>query len=358
MISPEKRYSQQKYLLALIGIIFNLVFLITVQGLGISYGIQEFARSWSANRILQISLYIFILGAVYYLLDLPLNFYGSFILEHKFNLSRQKISDWMKDQAKTLVLGYLIALILVQTLYFLISRFPSSWWLITALAWILFSLVFSKIFPVVIIPLFFKYSPVKNEEVRSRVINLAKKFNIKLLDVFEIDLSKKTLKANAAFVGFGKQRRVILADTLQEKYSPDEIEAILAHEFAHFKFRHIWKLLGINAVSTLIMFYLIFRIIGPAPTSEIQFLPVFLIFMTVFGIVTAPLMNFISRCFEKETDLKALEVTGNAGALESMFKKLAEQNLSDKRPHPLIKFFFFDHPPIDERIGYIRNKTK
>ena len=193
-------------------------------------------------------------------------------------------------------------------------------------------------------------------------MNLANKMKVKILDVFEIDFSKKTLKANAAFVGIGKTKRVILADTLKDKYSDDEIEVILAHEFAHYKLKHLLKLIFINSLATILAFYFIFKtsdnvlgLFGLSSLSDIAALPVIIMYLVVFGIVMQPFQNYISRYLEKNADKMALSVTGLREAFVSMMEKLSNQNLADRNPHPIIKFFFFDHPPVDERINMAKS---
>jgi STE24 endopeptidase len=189
-------------------------------------------------------------------------------------------------------------------------------------------------------------------------MSLAKKMQVKILDCFEINFSKKTLKANAAFVGWGATKRVLLADTLKGKYTPDEIEVILAHEFAHYKQRHLLKLIFVNSAAISISFYLIFRtrevslsLFGLSSLSDIASLPVILIYFVLLGIIMQPFENYISRRLEKNADKLALKVTGLKEAFISTMDKLAAQNLADRNPRPIIKFFFFDHPSIDERIA-------
>ncbi|MDP2831125.1 MAG: M48 family metalloprotease, partial [Candidatus Omnitrophota bacterium] len=180
---------------------------------------------------------------------------------------------------------------------------------------------------------------------------------IKLLDVLEIDFSKKTLKANAAFTGMGKTKRVLLADTLKDKYTLDEVEVILAHEFAHYRLKHMLKLIAVNSLLTLGLFYLIFKtsvyalgVFKLDSLVQLSSLPLIFLYFILFGIIMAPLEALVSRLFEKEADNLALKVTGSKEAFISLMEKLASQNLADRNPHPLIKFFFFTHPPIDERI--------
>jgi len=214
----------------------------------------------------------------------------------------------------------------------------------------------------VIIPLFFKYKKLSDDTLRERILRLADKMKVRILDVFEIDFSKKTQKANAAFVGFGRTKRVILADTLRDKYSPDEIEVILAHEFAHYRLKHLLKLILVNSLATLLTFYFIFKtsnyflaLFGLSSLLDIAALPVIFLYWIVFGIVMQPLNNYISRRLERNADALALEATGLKGAFISTMNKLSEQNLADRKPYPLIKFFFFDHPPIDERIAMAKS---
>jgi STE24 endopeptidase len=344
ILSKAKNYSSRKYTIAIIDIVYLLILLILFQALG-------FSRVLAANvsRILKpyliIPAYLLVITVIYYLLEFPLNFYRSFILEKKFCLSNQKIQDWLKDQLKAGVISYLIALILIAAFYYILKRYNHTWWLVISLFWIFFSLILAKLVPIIIIPLFFKYKKLSDDTLRARIIN------------FEIDFSKKTLKANAAFVGWGATKRVILADTLKDKYSYDEIEVILAHEFAHYSLKHLFKLIFVNSLVIIVSFYIIFKtsnytinLFGLSSLSDIAALPIILIYFVIFGILMQPFENYISRRLEKNADLMALKVTGLKEAFISMMEKLSLQNLSDRNPHPLIKFFFFDHPPVNERI--------
>jgi STE24 endopeptidase len=268
------------------------------------------------------------------------------------------VGEWFKDQLKAAALSYTILLIVFLVFYYVIKNFIHSWWLVISVFWVFFNIVLTKLFPILVIPIFFKYKKLTDESLRLKILKLAGKMKVRVLDCFEIDFSKKTLKANAALVGMGRSRRVILADTLKDKYTPDEIEVILAHEFAHHRLRHIWKLLAMNSLATLIYFYLIYissdfllRFFGLGSLWDIASLPVVLLCFILLSLVTQPLSNYISRRFEINADKMALSVTGFKKAFVSTMDKLAEQNLADRSPHPLIKFLFFDHPPIDERIA-------
>ena len=356
MQDKAKSYSNIKYGLSIVGTAYTLILLFLFLGFKLSSSLSLWLTD-HLSSFLVFPAYLILFSFGYYLLELPLNFYHSYILEHKFSLSTQSLKDWLKDQFKAGIISCIIGFILIASFYFILRNFPNKWWLIVSAFWIFFSVILAKVMPVIIIPMFFKYKRLSDDSLRERIMRLAEKMKVKLLDCFEIDFSKKTLKGNAAFVGIGNTRRVILADTLRDKYTYDEIEVILAHEFAHYQLKHLLKLIVVNSLATLAIFFLIFKtsgdvlnLFGFSSLNDIAAFPVLLIYFTLFGIITQPLEAFISRSFERSADSLALEATGFKDAFISMMNKLAEQNLADRSPHPVIKFFFFDHPPIDERI--------
>lgn len=361
--NKAKEYSSAKYTLSIVGVIYTLLLLFLFLKSGLSNGLSL----WLVKHIsgfLVLPAYLILVSIGYYLLDFPFNFYHSYILEHKFSLSTQSFKNWLNDQLKTGVISYIIGLILITAFYLALHNFPNRWWLIISAFWIFFSIILAKIMPVVILPLFFKYKRLVDDSLRERIMRLAEKMKVKLIDCFEIDFSKKTLKANAAFVGIGKTRRVLLADTLRDKYSHDEIEVILAHEFAHYQLKHLLKMIMVNVFATLIIFYAIAKTnnfvlyyFNLSALSDTASLPVVFIYFMLFGVIMQPLEAFISRSFERSADSLALETTGLKDAFISTMNKLSDQNLADRNPHPIIKFFFFDHPPIDERINMAKSSS-
>jgi STE24 endopeptidase len=351
--SPDKagKYSAIKYTLVITETVYLILLLFIFQATG-------WSKILARNLGLGLAFYVLIIFLAYYILNFPLNFYHSFILEHQFSLSRQNAQEWFKDQLKSGIISYILSLIVLEVFYFSLRYQPQNWWWIISLFWIFFSFILARLAPVLLIPLFFKYQKISDERLRQRIISLAEKMKVKILDVFQIDFSKKTTKANAALVGWGKTRRVILADTLGEKYSPEEIEVILAHEFSHYKLKHLIKLVLIGALTTILCFYLIFKtsayvlnFFGLSSLSDIASLPLLFLYFVLFGILMQPWENFLSRRFERNADSLAIKSTGLKEAFISTMNKLANQNLADRNPCPIIKLFFFDHPPIDERIN-------
>jgi len=356
MASLAKSYAHQKYAFSIIDTVFSIALLLIFLGSGLSLFLEDFLKSFGLSNYLSIAAYLLIISFFYYLLNLPLNYYTSFTLEHKFNLTKQTPKAWMTDQLKSSILAYILSLILILSFYWILGRF-NQWWLVISIFWIVFSVVLAKLTPILIIPLFFKYKKLEDEVLRQRIFDLASKMQIKLMEVSEIDFSKKTLKANAAFTGMGKTKRVLLADTLKDKYTLDEVEAILAHEFAHYRLKHILKLIALNSLITLGLFYLIFKtsvytlgVFRLDSLRQLSSLPLVFLYFIFFGLIIQPLEAYFSRRFEKEADALALKVTQNKSAFISLMEKLAAQNLADRNPHPIIKFFFFTHPSIDERI--------
>lgn len=361
-VSPgARRYATLKYAFSIADTAYLALLLLLFLGLGFSKMLSQNLARMVTIEYLVLPAYLLAVSAGYYLLNFPLHFLQAFRLEHAFGLSSQTLKDWLLDEFKAGVISYLIFLILASAFYYILKHFLNSWWLVASLFWIFFSVVMAKLVPIVIVPLFFKYKKISDETLRQRIIKLAEKMKIKVIDVFEIDFSKKTVKANAAYLGWAKTKRVILADTLKDKYTHDEIEVVLAHEFAHYKMKHIFRLISVNSLATLIVFFAIFktsdsalRIFGLASLWDIAALPLIVLYFLIINIAIQPMACYFSRRMERAADAMALEVTGLNKAFVSMMDKLSSQNLADRNPHPLIKFFFFDHPPIDERIAFAR----
>ncbi|MGE5307592.1 MAG: M48 family metallopeptidase [Deltaproteobacteria bacterium] len=358
MTDRAKSYSRISYSLSLAETACLLFLLVLFTRSGLSSALAcpikaAFGPGWA------LPVYLAAVYLLYSLVMFPLVFYHSFLLEHAFSLSTQNVGSWFSDQLKGGVLAYLVSLLLLSAFFWTIWRFPGSWWIVISAIWIAVNLLIAGLAPVVILPLFFKYRKLSDERLREKILVLAGKMGVKVLDVYEIDMSKKTVKANAGLIGWGASRRVIVGDTLREKYSQEEIEIILAHEFAHHKLRHLPKLIAFNAASAAVCFCLVYatnpfflRLLGLRSLDDIAAVPLVFLYLVLFGLVTQPLSNLMSRKMERNADMMALKVTGMKASFVSAMEKLAEQNLADRDPPPLIKAFFYDHPPISERISY------
>ncbi|MBN1354563.1 MAG: M48 family metallopeptidase [Candidatus Omnitrophica bacterium] len=356
-----KEYNKIRLRLKLANLSFIFAFLILFQ-IFLSGPLAALSFSTAPNFYVSLAAYTVIFSFIHYVLSFPLHFYSGFALEHRFNLSNQNIFDWVKDEIKGGALTLAIFLIFVQALYILLRNSGSIWWVWMAGFWFAVTVILAKITPLVIIPLFFKYSPV-DRNLKDKVLGLSAKCGItNVLDVFEINFSKKTNKINAALTGLGKSRRVILADNLIKDFTEEEVSGVLAHEFAHHRLKHIWKSIVFGAASTLTSFYALYlvsrRLVAFFKADsiyDIRILPAFLLIIFLAGFLIMPLQNGFSRRMEKEADRFALKVTQNKNAFVSLMEKLAAKNLSDPNPPTLVKFWFYDHPPVSERINFAKN---
>jgi len=353
----SKKYSAVKTRIFSLGLVFTIIALAVFQ-LFLSRPVAMMALGVHPN--FYIACFIFA-GAFFlfmYVAGFPLHFVSSFFVERHFGLSRQTFAAWLVDEAKSTVLSFGLSIICIQVFYLVLRNFPAAWWMILAVAWIFFSIVLARFLPVLLIPIFFKYLPIEDDMLKAKIIALAEKAGIRLMDVCRIDLSRKTAKANAALVGLGKTRKVILADTLTDGFTPSEIMVVIAHEFGHFKHKHMHKLLAFSGGMTMIGFFVLSLIAGRIVAftgafgiSDLYLFPVLVFLLFASGIILLPVQNLFSRILERQADRYALDLTGAPEEFILVMEKLAEMNLADTEPSKMKKVFLYDHPPISERIG-------
>jgi STE24 endopeptidase len=285
--------------------------------------------------------------------------YAGFILEHKYGLSRQTLLRWLRRDLGKNLLVLAFGLLLVEGLFWLIWGTGSYWWLAAAGASFVVSVVLGQLVPVLILPLFYKIERLNDAELATRFRRLAAGTSLSIEGVYRIKLSAETVKANAMLAGLGRTRRVILGDTLLDCFAPEEIEVVLAHEIGHHVFHHIPKLIASGLLLSLAGFWLCDRVLvwwlGGAGFAydqvPVHALPLLVLVVTVFSLVTGPLSNALSRHFERQCDAYALQRTGLRDAYVSAFTKLARLNKADPQPHPLETILFHDHPPIADRLA-------
>ena len=363
-LSRAKQYRRQKDLLAIIQIPLSAVFLIFILLSGLSALLKDTVASWSDDFYLQVSLYLAILAVIYYLLFAALEFYDSFLLEHKFLLSNQTVIGWLKKNVKMGLVSLMMLWILGKVLYFFLRHFQDWWWLPTTAAWLLFTIVLGKITPTLIIPAFYKCSPLANSGLKERLLKLSKNCGAAAKDVFEIQLSKETKKANALVAGLGKGRRILLADTLLKSFSDDQIEAVFAHELGHIRLLHTWKIIGFGTAVSLAGFYVTHLLLEKSITPlgfehiyDIAAFPVLSLILMVMGLMLMPVQNWYSRHLEKQADMFTIRHIQNRDSYISAITKLGEQNLSDPSPGKFVELFLYTHPPIAKRLRYIGEKN-
>jgi Zn-dependent protease with chaperone function len=353
----RRRLSVFDFLLGL-GFLLVLLFAVTPRGARWSEVLRDWA--WQGARqhyVLAVFLYLAMLLLIGKLLGFPLDFYG-FRLEHRYNLSNQKLRSWLWDEVKGWLVGLVLGGIVAELVYWTIRAAPQRWWLIAWAVFIGLTVFFAQIAPVVLFPLFYKFQPLENEELCERLVQLSRRAGTRVRGVYEWKLSEKSKKANAALTGLGRTRRIILADTLLENYSPDEIESILAHELGHHVHRHIVKGILIQVVITFFGFWASAAILRYAVEQRQMFdtlsdfanLPLLALVSTLMSLLLMPALNAYSRYNERQADRYAFQSIPDVAPFISSMEKLAQQNLAERRPSRLVEWLFHSHPAIWRRI--------
>ncbi len=357
--SPESRsYNRIKRWLGIADFGLGLLLLVLLLATGWSGTLRGLAyRGASTNYSFAVFLYVLMLIIVSKVLGFPLDYYG-FRLEHRYHLSNQRLRSWLWDEFKGLLVGLVLATIVVELLYLLI-RHVQNWWLA---AWAVFLGLFvllAQLAPVVLFPIFYKFEPMENEELRKRLVLLSERAGTRVRGVYKWKLSEKSKKANAALTGLGATRRIILADTLLDQYSNDEIEAVLAHELGHHVHRHIFKSILVQAGITLLGFWLANEVLRYAVEHSNMFvgmfdfanLPLLVLVATVLSFLLMPALNAYSRFNERQADRYCFQSVASVEPFISSMNKLAEQNLAEKTPSRWVEWFFHSHPAIAKRVA-------
>ncbi len=308
----------------------------------------------------QVLVYFLILVLGYELLTAPLSYYSGFILPHRYGLSTMKLSGWLGDLFKGLVLGLVLEGLAIELVYALLAFQPDSWWLWVAIVMLFFSVIMANLAPVLILPLFYKFSPLPEGDLTKRLLALADRAHTRVRGVFTMQMSSKTTAANAALMGLGNTRRIVIGDTMLDRYTPDEIEVVLAHELGHHVHRDLWKLIISQSALTLVGLYVVNLILHWAVNTQHYYpgladastIPLLLALIGAYGLIIMPIGNSYSRRIEYQADEYALQSTSMVEAFKGAMKRLANQNLSDVEPSPLIEFLFHDHPSVGKRLKH------
>ena len=355
--ASARQYARIRYRLFFSDLVVSWLFLGLAQGSGASVAV---ARWWSqrfSHQEMIILGYLLAYGSLSYLVSLPLHFYGSFRLEHRFGLSRLTLAGWLVREAKRLAVGAVLGLVLVEGFYAIVRRAPGSWPLWATAGWVGFSVVLARVFPTVLLPLFYKTTPLPDGELVARLLALCQRVGLPALGVFRFDLGAETRKANAALAGLGSSRRVLVSDTLLHEFVPDEIEGVLAHELAHHRYRHITKMLCLAAAGSWLAFTLTDVVSrrwvtawGLRGVSDIAGFPALMLWLSCLSLVGLPLQNGLSRRFEWQADRFAVRLTQRPQAFAGALRRLAALNLADPNPPRWVVWMLYDHPRITERI--------
>lgn len=313
--------------------------------------------SQSLAAVAIVAFYVTLLAGLHECVSLGVAYYRSHIVESRYGLSTQSAGRWLRTYGKAALVGFMLAQVGACVLYLLMHRWPEWWWIAAAVIFSFATVWFVKAAPILLLPLFYEFKPIQRDLLRQRLANLAREAGAQVLGVYGWTVSDSTRKANAALVGIGRTRRILLSDTLLANYSDDEVEVVLAHELAHHVHGDMWRGLAFSTILTFASFYAaasVLRVAGPhvgvTDPSDVAGLPLVVLVFGALSVAVLPLANAQSRGHERRADRFALRLTANPAAFTSAMRRLAQQNLAEERPSPFIETFFYSHPPIAERL--------
>lgn len=354
-----KEYSRISRRLMLLDLAVTALFALAWLVFGWSTALRDCLLQITSNPWLLVLLYAVVFGGIYYLISVPLSYYSGFVLPHRYDQSNQTLTGWITDQLKGLAVGGVLGSIVLSVIYLVLRTYPDVWWIWASILLLLFSVVMAILAPVLLFPLFYKFVPLGEEyaELVDRLTKLSARAGTRVQGVFKFDMSRRTKSANAALAGLGSTRRIILGDTLLISFSTDEIETVLAHELGHHVNKDIPLSIVVETVSTVVSLFLASLALkwgvgyfGFDGVGDIAALPLFMLVMGFYGLISMPLTNAFSRWRERLADRYALESTRNGSAFASAMTRLANQNLAEIDPEPWIEFLLYSHPALEKRI--------
>ncbi len=326
--------------------------------------IDNFVRSFNLSLIPSGLLFALIIFLMLEVINLPFSIYDNFSLEQRYGFNRMTPKIFVTDKIKGLIIGIILGAMILSFLFWFFDQFRIWGWLFCWLGLTLFELFLLFIWPRFIMPLFNKFEPMEAGELKNKIGGYANSENFKIEGIYRMDASKRSTKSNAFFAGFGKFKKIVLFDTLIENHSSDEIVAILAHEVGHYKKKHIFQMILISFLSNGLMFYILSLLITNGELFKAFRMDQVSIYagLFFFGFLYIPInsilsviANFVSRRNEKEADFFAVKSSRLGDQFIKALKKLSVKNLSNLTPHPVKVILAYSHPPILERIRYIRN---
>jgi STE24 endopeptidase len=356
-------YTAAKVRLGLLEIGVDLVVLLALTlGGGLAW-IDQVLRGWLGGGYLQGLALFACVGLLGFFIGLPASLYRTFRIEARFGFNKLTWPLWFADLAKGAALTVLIGGPLLLAVLWLMDAMGRNWWFYVWLVWLATNLLVLFLYPTVIAPLFNKFTPLEDVSLKERIEALLARCGFASSGLFVMDGSKRSAHGNAYFTGFGRAKRIVFFDTLLEKLTPEEIEAVLAHELGHFKHRHVIKRIALSAVLSLAFLWLLgllldepwfFAGLGVGAGSTALGLLLFSMVLPVFLFPLAPLTSGLSRRHEYEADAYAAQQTAAADLIAALVK-LYRDNASTLTPDPLHSLFHDSHPPASQRIARLHH---
>jgi len=352
------RYENVKLVLGfidgtLVPIAFSLFFLFV----GLSTRLNSLLASTTSSYWVSLALYLAIFIVLLQVVEAPFSFYSGFVVDHRFKLSTQTVKGWFIDEVKGLGVEVVFAVLAGAVLYYLIRTTP-LWWIVAAVIFAVFSIFLSTILPYVILPIFYKVTPISDEQLKGELVQMSERMGVKNIDrVLVADESTKSVRANAFFSGIGKSKAIVLFDTLLNNFTRRETATVVAHELGHYVNKDIWKealtsgvflippfFVADYALRTIASSFAITSIADPAG------IPLILAVLIGMSFVLQPLTNAVSRFVERRADEFALRATDDPAAQASAERRLADLSLAVDTPNKFVEILFYTHPPSSKRI--------
>lgn len=363
---PESRaYAGARVVVRLVGPLYGILVGLLIMFTGLSVRFRDIAENLGHRRYVRVLVYFALYSLASFLLGLPFAWYEEYALEHQFGLSTQTFGGWMLDSVKGLVLTVVMVGVvpLLALAWRAVESYARTWWLWIAAGTLPVMVVVTLIQPILLDPVFNKFTPLKDAALRGEILELGARAGIPAKNVYQVDMSSRTRKLNAYVNGFGASQRIVLWDTTLKQMKRDEILFVMGHEMGHYVLKHIWKFLGMIAVLAFAVFGLTALVTagwlrmfgahwGVRGVGDLAALPVLALSLTLVTLLAMPLLNAASRTSEHEADVFGLEITHDNDAAARAFLQLAQGNRSDPDPPAWITFLLYDHPPLGERIRF------
>jgi STE24 endopeptidase len=323
--------------------------------------------AWHLPYILSGLLFFMTPGVILYLAGLPFDYYDTFVIEEKYGFNRSTLKLWITDHIKSGLISIILSSILLSLILWMIDISPGYWWLWGFFIVSFVQILLAVLYPVLIAPLFNKFTPVRDQDLAGKIKSLMERGGIKVKTILQMDAGERSRHTNAYFTGIGRTKRIVLFDTLLESHPHDEILGVLAHEVGHFRGRHVIKQIVFFEIAMLLGFYFTYRVMGwPVLyetfgfTTPLPYVGLFLvgILWQKLGFLFKPFYMAISRRYERQADAFSVRLLKTAEPMIVSLKRLASDNLANLTPHPLYVWFNYSHPPLVERVAFLAEAAR
>jgi STE24 endopeptidase len=361
-LARAKRYSRTRLILFGLSATASIGRLAWFALSGRSDAVRGGVSSRVGDERLVVPGYVAVVTLLNWAASLPLAFFGSHRIEQRYGLTKQSDRAWFGEQVKGAVVATAIQVPLVSAAYVVIRRRPRDWWLVLAGATVPLVVAMSNLAPVVLMPLFNRFEPVRDRALADRITGLAERAGVSIAEIFTMDMSRQSEKPNAFFTGLGRTKRIVLGDTLVDRFEPAEVDGVIAHELGHQVHGDVWRFVALTGGVGFAAAYALHRVAPPLllrtsdrtgveEIADPAGLPILALVGSLIGAVTTPLFGAVSRRIERRTDRYALTLTGDGKTYASALARLASRSLSDPLPPAAAVFLLYSHPPIGERIA-------